>query len=305
MTGRLVEVKRFAVHDGPGIRTTLFLKGCPLACRWCHNPETISPDPEVGLVGSKCVGCGRCAAVCPAGAHVLRGGTHLFERSRCTVCGRCVDACLPGALEYYGSCVSVEEAVAAVLEDRTFYAESGGGCTLSGGEPLLQPEFCAAVCERLRRAGVHCAIDTSGAVPWEAFETVLPHVDLFLYDLKHMDDRRHRECTGVSNRLVLGNLGRLSLRGVPTEVRIPLIPGVNDADGDLRAAGEFLRGLAGITRVRLLPYHALARSKYEAVGRPDTMPDGPAPDASAMAHAAAVLRGCGLDEVVLPQSNSR
>ena len=300
MNGVLVEVKRFAVHDGPGIRTTLFLKGCSLACRWCHNPETISPRAEIGLVSRKCIGCESCAAACPEGAHVFRDGTHLFDRTRCVACGRCVDACLPGALEYYGREVSVSEVVAAVLEDRTFYTHSGGGCTFSGGEPLFQAEFCAAVCKRLREAGTHCAIDTSGAVPWESFETVLPEVDLFLYDLKDLDDRRHREYTGSSNRPILENLHRLSSRGVPIEIRIPLIPGINDADSDLQATGEFLQGLANVTKVRLLPYNGLARSKYEAVGRPDTMPDVPTPDAAAMAHAAAVLRRSGPDLVVEP-----
>ena len=300
MNGLLVEIKRFAVHDGPGIRTTLFLKGCSLACRWCHNPETISSRPEIGLVAGKCIGCQQCAGVCPAEAHVFREGTHIFDRTRCVACGRCVDACLPGALEYYGREISVEEAAAAVLEDQTFYAHSNGGCTFSGGEPLLQAEFCAAVCERLRDVGIHCAIDTSGAVPWESFETVLPQVDLFLYDLKHLDDHQHRECTGASNRLALENLRRLSSCGVPIEIRIPLIPGSNDADRDLQAAGEFLHGLANITRVQLLPYNGLARSKYEAIGRPDTMPDAPTPDATAMARAAAVLRRSGLERVAEP-----
>jgi len=294
----MVEIKRFAVHDGPGIRTTIFLKGCSLACRWCHNPESISAQPEIGLLTRKCVGCRRCAAVCPAGAHRFRDGARVLDRRQCVACGKCVDACLPGALEYYGRDISVEAAVAAVLEDKTFYANSGGGCTLSGGEPLLQARFCAEVFKRLREAGVHCAVDTAGAVHWKDFQTVLPHVDLFLYDVKHVDDRIHRQCTGASNQQILENLRRLASHGTPIEIRLPLVPGINDADADLQAVAEFLHGLANGVRLRVVPYHALARFKYEAVGRTDTMPDVSPPDAAATARAAATLRRSGVDNVI-------
>jgi pyruvate formate lyase activating enzyme len=294
MTGRLVEVKRFAIHDGPGIRTTLFLKGCALACRWCHNPETISPRPEIGQVARKCIACQRCAVACPQGVHRFLDGTHEMDRGRCIACGACVAACLPGALEFYGREWSVEEAVAAVVEDRTFYEQSGGGCTFSGGEPLLQAEFCAAVAGGLREEGISCAIDTCGAVPGTKFATVLPQVDLFLYDLKHMDDARHREGTGASNRLVLENLRRLAEAGKDYEIRLPLIPDFNDGAENLRATGEFLRSLARPGAVRLLSYHSYARSKFTAIGRPDTMPAVPAPDAAALARAAGILRETGV-----------
>jgi len=294
VTGRVVEIKRFAIHDGPGIRTTVFLKGCSLACRWCHNPETISARPEIGLLARKCTGCKRCAAVCPTGSHLFRDGIHVFERSTCTACGKCVDACLPGALELYGREFTAEAVVDAVLKDRTFYAQSGGGCTLSGGEPLLQAEFCAEVCRLLRAEGVHCAIDTSGAVAWAKFAAVLPHADLFLYDLKHLDPERHRAGTGVDNRQILENLHRLSAVGVPIEIRLPLVPGFNESPGDLRAVGEFLAALPTVPPVRLLPYHALARSKYEAVGRPDTMPTVSSPGGPALQAAATILREAGL-----------
>lgn len=296
MQGRLLNIERMCVHDGPGIRTTIYLKGCPLRCRWCHNPESISSEPEIGFSRRKCVGCGKCAEVCPTGAHVFRDGAHLFNRELCTACGKCVEACLPGALEYYGREMSAEEAGAAVLEDKTFYATSGGGCTISGGEPLWQAPFCAEVFQLLRREDIHCAIDTSGAVPWESFETVLPYTDMFLYDVKHTDDRLHREHTGSSNRGVLNNLKRLSECGVPIEIRIPTIPGFNADEKSMAAMGEWLSGLSHIVGVRLLPYH-LARSKYETVGRPDTMPDVLPPDAAAMAGAAAILQGYGLGAV--------
>jgi glycyl-radical enzyme activating protein len=294
MQGRILDLKRLSVHDGPGLRTTVFLKGCPLNCRWCHNPESISPEPEIGFSKRKCVGCRKCAEACPTGAHVFRDGTHLLDHTLCIACGKCVAACLPGALEYYGREMSAAEVAAAVLEDRTFYATSGGGCTLSGGEPLWQAEFCAEVFRLLRREGIHCALDTSGAVPWESFETVLPVTDLFLYDVKHTDDQLHGEHTGSSNRAVLDNLKRLSEGDVPIEIRIPTIPGFNADEASMTAMGKLLAGLPNITRVRLLPYH-LARSKYATVGRPDTMPEVALPDAAAMAGAAAILRSYGLD----------
>jgi len=295
MTGRVVDIKRLAVHDGPGIRTTLFLKGCPLRCAWCHNPESISPKPEIGFLARKCIGCRACVEACPAGVHSVRDGLHALDRARCTACGACVEACLPGALEYYGREVTVDAAVEAVLEDRNFYVHSGGGCTLSGGEPLGQAGFCAALLERLREQGVHCAIDTCGAAAWQAFEAVLPHTDLFLYDVKHTDEQRHEEWTGSSNRQILGNLERLAQRGVPIEIRVPVIPGFNADAESLVAIGTWLGRLANVSAVRLLPYHSLARSKYEAVGRPDTLPDVPAPSPDQMRAAAALLTELGLE----------
>lgn len=296
MKGRVLDLVRLSVHDGPGIRTTLFLKGCPLNCRWCHNPESVSTEPEIGLLQRKCLGCGRCAEVCPTGAHVLRDGLHLLNHELCTACGKCVEACLPGALEYHGREMSAEAATAAVLEDKTFYAKSGGGCTLSGGEPLWQAEFCAEVFRLLRKEGIHCAIDTSGAVPWESFETVLSHTDLFLYDLKQTDDRLHREHTGGSNREILDNLRRLSEYGVPIEIRIPVIPGFNADEKSMAAMGKLLSGLPKIVRVRLLPYHS-ARLKYETVGKQDTMSAVSPPDDATMAGAVDILRRFGLEQL--------
>ncbi len=293
MTGHLLNIERLAVHDGPGIRTTVFLKGCPLRCRWCHNPESVAPEPELGFLASQCVGCQACADVCPNGVHTFVDGEHRLERTHCTACGRCVEACLPGALELHGREVDVAEVVAAVLEDRTFYAQSGGGCTISGGEPLLQAEFCGAVFERLHREGIHCALDTSGAVAWSAFETVLPHTDLVLYDLKQTDAARHREHTGLSNELILDNLARLAEHGVPVEVRVPFVPGVNTDEASVTALADLLAGLPNLTGVRLLPYH-LARSKYAAVGHADTLPDVPPPPAATVAAAAAILRARGV-----------
>jgi pyruvate formate lyase activating enzyme len=226
-------------------------------------------------------------------AHTSSATAHILNHELCTACGKCVEACLADALEYYGRETSAEEVVRAVLEDRTFYAQSGGGCTLSGGEPLFQAEFCAEVLRLLRAERIHCAVDTSGEVAWKAFEAVLPCTDMFLYDVKHTDDRLHREHTGGSNRRIFDNLKHLSECGVPIEIRIPTIPGFNADERSMAAIGKLLSGLPNITGVRLLPYH-LARLKYETVGHADTMPHVPPPNAAALADAAATLRRCGL-----------
>ena len=286
--GILCDIKRFAVHDGPGVRTTLFLKGCPLHCLWCHNPESIRPEPELGLRLHKCTLCGECAKICPC--HKIGNGRHLFDRANCTACGRCVEACLFDALVLYGTRMTPAEAAEAVLEDRTFYEISGGGATVSGGEPLLQPGFCAGLFTLLKREKIHTAVDTCGDVPWSAFETVLPVTDLFLYDFKHPDAAKHRELTGHGNERIKENLLRLGTTGKPIEIRIPLIPGLNLDDDTLNWSAEFLAGVKNLTGIRLLPYHSLARSKYETVGRPDTMPESAPPTAEAMQRAAELFR---------------
>lgn len=293
-TGTVVDIKRLAVHDGPGIRTTFFLKGCPLKCRWCHNPEGISPLPQLAYYAHKCVNCGACAEVCVNGAHTMRNGKHFFDRAKCRNCGDCETWCSGAALKAYGRRLTVGEALNTALEDVSFYRNSGGGVTLSGGEPLFQLRFARDLLEAFKRNGLHTAVDTSCFVAREALDQVLPFADMFLVDFKHADPEEHRKLTGQPNGPIRDNLEYLSHAGVRIEIRIPLIPGCNDSAENLDAAGRFLGALA-VECVRLLPYHRHAATKYAALEMPNLMPDdAETPDADALERAAAILRAHGL-----------
>lgn len=294
-TGLLTDVKRFAVHDGPGVRTTFFLKGCSLRCVWCHNPEGISAKPQLAFYAHRCVSCGECERVCPSGAHTESSGGHVYERQACRACGQCEAVCLGEALKQYGRAVSVDEAVRLALEDRDYYADTGG-VTLSGGEPMRQAAFVEAALSALRRHGIHTAVDTCGCAPWEAYERILPLADMFLYDIKHIEPQRHRELTGQGNEAILRNLRALSEAGARVEVRIPLVPGCNDDIRTLEGIGTFLRTLR-LERVKVLPYHALARSKYRALGLHDTMPQVESPTDERVREVAALLRAHGVPAV--------
>lgn len=276
MQAILFHIQRFSLYDGPGIRTTLFFKGCPLACRWCHNPESISPRPQRLSHPSRCVGCGRCRQVCPA--------------PPCTGCMACAGACPTGALEVAGRAYSLQEAADAALEDRLFY-QDGGGVTLSGGEPLMQGGFAAALAARLSHEGISVAVDTSGCVPWPSLEAMLPHTALFLYDLKALDEGLHRRLTGVSNRLILRNLDRLCRAGACIRIRIPVIPGLNDSE--LEALARYIAPLP-VEGVELMAYHDTARGKYEALGLPYPLEDTPLPTQQQMGHWISRMKGHGI-----------
>jgi pyruvate formate lyase activating enzyme len=286
MKATVFEIKRFAVHDGDGIRTTAFLKGCPLSCLWCHNPEGLAHKPQLAFYEAKCVECGACAAVCPTGAHEMNEGKHLFHREKCIACGTCAAECLGNALTLYGKDYTVEELLPLLLEDKDFYDNSGGGVTLSGGECLLQADFCAALLKALKENGVSTAVDTCGLVQRESLDKVIPYTDVFLYDLKAVDSDVHKACTGVDNRLILDNLRYLDEKGCKIEIRIPYVPDYND--GEKGKMLSLLSGLKNLVRVRVLPYHKYAGGKYAALGMNSTLPEKTPTDAEIAAFQAEV-----------------
>ena len=292
MTGNIFAVKRFAVHDGDGIRTTLFFKGCPLRCLWCQNPEGLSASPELAYHEAKCLSCGLCASACETGAHRLLDGRHLFDRTLCVSCGRCAEGCPGDALTAYGRAVSIEEILPELLADRDFYDASGGGVTFSGGECLLQSDFCTALAKALCDEGISVNIDTCGAVPYSSISALLPYTEKFLYDIKAIDENVHRRCTGRSNREILANLTRLLREGGEVEIRVPYVPQYNDSE--LPAIAAFLAAHdKKPSGIRVLAFHPYAGSKYAALARKSEMPTV-IPTETELTKAKEILRSAGL-----------
>lgn len=270
MKAKIFEIKRFAVHDGDGIRTTVFFKGCSLKCAWCHNPEGISMKTELAYFSHKCISCGECLTVCPRGAHAFENGTHIFYRNQCTGCGRCAKVCLGNALTLYGKETTVDELLSVLLQDKAFYDASGGGVTLSGGECLLYADFCAELLKKLKESGVHTAVDTCGFVSQSVLDKIIPYTDIFLYDVKAFNEKTHEKCTGYGNRQILKNLLYLDNLHCKIEIRIPYVPEYN-AD-EIEPVGVFLSKLKNITKIRVLPYHQYASSKYRSLDMENTLP---------------------------------
>ena len=259
------DIQPYSIHDGPGIRTTVFLKGCPLRCLWCHNPESNEHFPQLMFYSAKCVGCGACAAVCPNKAVSIIDGKASTDRAICTNCGTCVSACMHKAREITGKMMTVDEVMKKVASDKMFYDESGGGMTVSGGEPLAQPNFTKTLFEASHVLGIHTAIETSGFAPRETIKSVFPHADLVMYDIKAMDPALHRKLTGVDNAAILSN-AKFARRELKKDmiIRIPVVPGLNGTVENLSATARFIRDeLDRDIPVHLLPYHDLGDSKLD------------------------------------------
>jgi pyruvate formate lyase activating enzyme len=299
-TGIIFDVDKFAVHDGPGIRTTVFLKGCPLRCLWCHSPESWSPKPQLVFHESRCVGCGNCVEACPQGAQWLSDyigdnnrPQRKIDREKCVNCGACTETCYAQALRMCGKEMTAEEVVNDVAKNEAFFRNSGGGVTLSGGEPTMQPRFAHAILKGLKERDIHTAMETTGHTSWANLQSLAPYVDLFLYDLKQMDDANHKAQTGVSNTLILRNLKRLATLGKDIQARVPVIPTRNDDDANIIATCACAQSV-GVERIAFLPYNPSTPAKYEWIGKTYPLQELEPPSSEAMERMMDVAESFGL-----------
>ncbi len=268
--GTIFAIKRFALHDGPGIRTTVFLKGCPLRCLWCHNPEGLSPEPQLAFYPHLCVACDSCYAVCPSGALTKKSSPiEDYEKEKCTLCGKCAEVCPAAAVEIIGKELSAEEVISEVERDREFYVTSGGGMTVSGGEPLAQADFTVELLARAKAAGIHTVLDTSGQASADDLDRCLQFTDHVYYDVKLVDDEKHRPFIGRSNCLILENLRRVAGSGKALTIRVPLVKGLNDSRDDICSLAKLIGSfpaIANLHRIEIIPYHRIGEGKYRSVG---------------------------------------
>ncbi len=287
--GTIFNIQRFSIHDGPGIRTTVFLKGCPLRCLWCHNPEGLSREIDIEYSPVKCIGCGRCR-ICPNGCHSIRDGGHYFDRDKCDKCGKCVEACVSGSLLVAGKDYTVDEVMKKVESDVLFYKESGGGMTISGGEPFYQSEFTAALFKAAKEKGIHTAVETCGFCSDDALQRALPYIDLFLFDYKVTGAEAHKAATGVDNGVILKNLKTIDDAGKKITLRCPIIPSINDNNEHFEAIANIANTHENIVKVDLEPYHDLGAAKYTNIGKTPAFSHA-IPEKERMAHIKEYIEG--------------
>jgi pyruvate formate lyase activating enzyme len=265
----VLNITRMTIHNGPGMRTLILFKGCPLHCCWCSTPESQKSEPEIGLYPAKCIQCGDCVPVCPVSAIHLIDGKPVIDRSLCNACGKCAEVCNAKAIEVLGQRMTVAQLIAEVKKDDIIFKYSHGGVTISGGEPLFKTDFALNLLKAFREEGINTGVDTSGQIPWAALEPMLPYVDFFLWDIKHMDPEKHKQLTGVSNKLILSNAVAVSERKVPLYIRIPIITGCNDSEENIRATCEFVKNkLSSTVEVDIMPLHHLGKARYESLNLP-------------------------------------
>jgi len=293
-TGEIFDIKKFAIHDGPGIRTTVFFKGCPLSCWWCHNPESLSTAPHRLYRRERCIGCQECLAVCSNGTIREFEGQLLWTAADCRYCRACAIACPAEAVEFIGRTMTVDEIVTEITKDTLFYDQSRGGVTISGGEPLMQPSFLMQLLDACGELGLHRTVDTSGQAETQTLLETASRTDLFLYDLKHMDPEKHYRYTGVSNDTILANLKQLSHQGARIIIRLPLIPGINADEENVERTGALAASLSGVIGINILPYHCAAEAKYRNLGLKNKASDFQRPSEDVIASVAQQLESYNL-----------
>jgi len=295
MKGLVYDIQRFAIHDGPGIRTLVYMKGCPLKCLWCSSPQTQKFSTEILYTESKCEKCLRCVDECPKKAIIFSDKEKIkIDRKLCNTCGQCVEICPNQALKLIGDQITVEELFQDVMKDSNFYRRSDGGVTIGGGEPTMQHEFVADLLKKCKETYVHTAMETCGYVKWEDLEKILEYIDLLYFDIKHMDSRIHKELTGVSNELILENARKAS-KMRPIIIRIPLIPGRNDSEENLLNTAKFAAELGeNLLRIDLLPYHEFGTRNYEQLGREYGLKDVEPPSEDYMINLKKLVESCGV-----------
>jgi pyruvate formate lyase activating enzyme len=299
MTNIVLEIERWSIYDGPGARTVVFFKGCPLRCQWCANPESHAREPQIAIFAQKCIGCGNCTSVCPNATALPPSQGGFKDREFCDGCGKCVEACPASAREWMGKQIGIGEVMDTILKDMVFYRSSGGGVTFSGGEPLAQPVFFRQLVGMCNSLGINTAVETCGYFPWETSKDILKMVDLVFMDIKHIDAEVHKNITGKSNELILQNGIKMSEEGIPLIIRVPVVPGTNDSPENIKETAKFVRqNLLSARGIELLPYHSLGASKYVALGLKYELAEIEPPSDEEMSLLRSIIRETGVPCII-------